>query len=371
MTTYDVVVAGLGGFGSAAAAHLAARGQRVLGLDRYPAAHAHGASHGETRIVRQAYFEGAAYVPLLRRAYELWDRLGRDLGADRLVTRTGGVFLGRPGSRVFDGSLASAREWELDHAVLEPAEVSRRFPALTPPAGTAGLFEPAAGVVSPERAVLGHLRIAAAAGAELRHDEPVVSWSATLEGVRVRAGRSSYDAAALVLAPGRWAPELLADLGLPLRVERRVMHWFDPPAGVAMFRPDRFPVWIWDRDDGTTPYGVPAMGGTAGGVKAAVHSSQDRPAGDWSADELAALVAPLLPDLGDVPLRAVECAYTLTPDEHFVVGRHPQHDTVLLACGFSGHGFKFTPVIGEALAQLVVDGVSEHSLELFDPRRFG
>jgi len=370
MTSYDVVVAGLGGFGSAAAAHLAARGQRVLGLDRFPPAHANGASHGETRIVRQVYFEGTGYVPLLRRTYELWDRLSADAGVGPLLTPTGGLFLGRPGSRVFAGSLAAAQEWSLDHQVLEPAEVTRRFPALHPPAGTAALFEPAAGVVSPESAVRAHLTVAARHGAELHHDEPVVSWSATADGVTVHTGKASHDAGSLVLAPGRWAPDLLGGLQLPLRVERRVMHWFDPPGGVDDFRPGRFPVWIWDRDDGTTPYGVPAVGGSAGGVKAAVHGSTVQPASDWTPAQVAELLAPVLPGLGDRHVRSVDCSYTLTPDEHFVIGRHPAYERVLVACGFSGHGFKFTPVVGEALAQLVVDGVTEHPLGLFDPQRF-
>jgi sarcosine oxidase len=242
---------------------------------------------------------------------------------------------------------------------------------MRPPDGTAALFDPSAGVVSPERAVLAHLAVAAGHGAELRHDEPVLSWSATADGVQVRTGRGTHEAGHLVLAPGRWAPELLADLGLPLRVERRVMHWFDPPGGVDDFRPGRFPVWIWDCADGTAPYGVPSVGPAAGGVKTSVHYSQDRPAADWTPAEVATLLAPLLPGLGDRHLRAVDCTYTLTPDEHFVVGRHPAYDNVVIACGFSGHGFKFTPVLGEALAQLVVDGSSALSLDQFDPLRFG
>jgi monomeric sarcosine oxidase len=369
VTAYDVVVAGLGGFGSATAAHLGARGQRVLGLDRHQRGHTLGASHGETRIVRQAYFEGAGYVPLLQRAYELWDRLEADSGTP-MLRRTGGVFLGRPGSRVFQGSLATASQWGLEHEVLDPAEVRARFPAISPPHGTSALFEPQAGVVSPEAAVEGHLEQAAAAGAELRHDEPVLEWSATPDGVRVRTSAATYDAGALVLAPGRWAGTLLADLGLPLLVERRVMHWFDPPAGIESFAPDRFPIWIWERDDGTAPYGAPAVGAAGDGVKVAVHYSATRPADAWEPRELAAILAPLLPGLGDRHVRAVGCTYTLTPDEHFVVGRHPAHDRVLLACGFSGHGFKFTPVIGEALADLVVDGRTDAPLDLFDPTRF-
>jgi sarcosine oxidase len=254
--------------------------------------------------------------------------------------------------------------------VLDAAEVRARFPEISPPAGTAALFEPVAGVVSPERAVAAHLSVAARHGADLRHDEGASSWSAGSTGIEVRTERGRHTAGALVLAPGRWVPELLADLALPLRTERRVMHWFAPPGGTAGFSPGRFPVWIWDRDDGTSPYGVPALGATGSGVKAAVHHSTVKAPADWTADELAALLAGLLPGLGAQHLRAIDCWYTLTPDQHFVVGRHPAYDNVLVACGFSGHGFKFTPVIGEALAQLAVDGATAHPLELFDPTRF-
>jgi sarcosine oxidase len=370
VTEYDVCVVGLGGFGSATAAHLARNGQRVLGLDRYPIGHTQGASHGESRIVRQAYFEGAGYVPLLLRAYELWDRLGDEAGVPPLLVRTGGLFLGRPGSRVFDGSLASAREWGLDHEVLDAAGVRARFPQFNPPRDTAALFEPVAGVVSPERAVAAQLAVAARHGADLRHDEAVESWSASGTGVTIRTARGPHTAGTLVLAPGRWAPELLGGLDLPLRVERRVMHWFDPPGGQAAYGPDRFPIWMWDHPDGTSIYGLSAVGPPGSGVKAAVHHSTVKAPADWSGAEVAELLAPLLPGLGARHLRAMDCWYTLTPDEHFVVGWHPAYEQVLVACGFSGHGFKFTPVIGEALAQLAVDGVTAHPLDLFDPTRY-
>jgi len=355
--TYDVVVVGLGGVGSATAAALARKGARVLGLDRHKAVHDQGASHGETRIVRKAYFEGADYVPLLHRAYELWDELG-------LLTRTGGLFLGAPDSQVLGGSLATARHWDLPHELLDAAEVASRFPAFTPPPGTVGLLEAEAGFVSPEAAVRMQLERAAAAGAELHHGEPVISWRADGERVHVTTPAGSYDAGALVLAPGRWAPELVPELPVPLRVEQRTMHWFASTS--ADFAPGRFPVWIWERPDGTSPYGVPQVGS---GIKAAVHHSTVQPADSWSGQQVAALLAPLLPRLGDRVSRSVPCSYTLTPDHHYVVGRHPEHERVLLACGLSGHGFKLTPVLGEALADLAVDGATSHDLSLFDPRR--
>lgn len=366
MTTYDVVVAGLGGFGSAATAQLARRGVRVLGLDPRPAGHTAGASHGETRIVRQVYFEGPAYVPLLRRTYQLWAELADETGRP-LLRRTGGLFLGRADTRVFRGSLDTAQRWGLDHEVLDAAEVQRRYPAVRPAAEVAAIYEPHAGTVSPEAAVAAHLRRAAAAGAELRHDEAVTGWTARSGGVRVDSSRGTIEAGALVLAPGRWAPGLVR-LDLPLVVQRRVQHWFAPPA-VADFRPGRLPVWIWDRADGTSMYGAPAQPGRDD-VKAAVHFSSCRPADSWQVGDLAAALRELFPGLGDRQTREAECWYTLTPDEHFVVGAHPQSPRVVVACGFSGHGFKFTPVLGEALAELALEGSSRLDLSSFDPQRF-
>ncbi|MGH8892641.1 MAG: N-methyl-L-tryptophan oxidase [Actinomycetes bacterium] len=364
---FDVVVAGLGGFGSSAAHQLARRGLHVLGVDPRPGGHAEGSSHGESRIVRQVYFEGASYVPLLRRTYELWAGLTRSDGSP-MLRLTGGLFLGAPGTRVLAGSVATAEEWGLDHEVLEADEVARRFPALRPPVGMLGLYEPHAGVVGPEQAVLAQLGLAAAAGAELCHDEAVTGWTATANGVRVTTTRRSLDAGALVLAPGRWAPDLLGGLGLPLVVERRLQLWFKPSAP-ADFAPGRMPVWIWDTADGTSLYGSPAVG-PDGDVKAAVHFSASRPPDAWTPEMVADTLAGLFPGLGAEHVRSAECWYTLTPDQHFVVGRHPGAERVVLACGFSGHGFKFTPVLGEVIADLVTDGSTTYDLSLFDPRRF-
>ncbi len=366
--TYDVVIAGLGGFGSSTAYHLARRGHRVLGLDPRPAGHVEGASHGESRIVRRVYFEGAAYVPLLLRTYDLWAELGGGTG-ESLLRRTGGVFLGAAGTRVLAGSLATAQQWGLEHELLEPADIARRFPAMHPPPGVLGLYEPSAGVVEPEAAVAAHLRGASAAGAELRNGESVTGWAATAGGVEVGTSSGRVQAGALVLAPGRWAGELLGGLDLPLRVESRVQHWYLPPYG-ADFGVGSLPVWMWDLADGTTLYGTPALAAD-GSVKAAVHfSGGGRPAGEWTPEEIATALAPLLPGLGDRHVRAAPCWYTMTPDEHFVVGAHPASDRVLLACGFSGHGFKFTPVLGEVLADLAIDGRTPFDLSVFAPTRF-
>ncbi len=374
---YDVVVLGLGGMGSAAAAHLAARGQRVLGLERFGAAHAMGSSHGGSRIIRQSYFEDPAYVPLLLRAYELWDQLESDSGAD-LMTRTGGLYFGPPDSVTVAGSLRSSREWDLPHDVLDANEIRRRFPTFSPADDEVGLYEEAAGFVRPEATVAAHLTLAARRGADLHFDEPALEWSATADGgVRVTTAAGTYTAGRLVICPGAWAPELLAELGIPLEVERQVMHWFQPVGGVGPFAPDRHPVWIYGGD--RQLYGFPAIDGPDGGAKVAFFrqgvvttpETLDREVHPDEVEFIAADLRMFLPTLPGRSLQAVACMYTTTPDEHFVIARHPDHEQVTVACGFSGHGFKFVPVVGEILADLAIDGTTRHPIGLFDPRRPG
>jgi sarcosine oxidase len=373
---YDVIVIGLGGMGSAAAYHLAARGRRVLGLERFGPAHDQGSSHGDSRVTRQSYFEDPAYVPLLLRGYELWDKLARDSGRD-VITLTGGVMVGRPESRTVDGSRRSAEEWGLDHEMLTAAELHRRFPTLTPAPDEVALYEDNAGFVRPELTVTAHLELADRHGAELHFDEPALRWTATPDGVRVETADGSYTAGELVICPGSWAPELLADLSLPVRIERQVQYWFAPAGGVEPFRPERHPIYIWEDAAGTQIYGFPAIDGPDGGAKVAFFrrgalttpQTIDRTV---HADEIAAMAGqtvPRLPALAGRFLRAKACMYTTTPDEHFVIARHPGHDHVTVAAGFSGHGFKFVPVVGEILADLATTGTTAHPIGLFDPGR--
>ncbi|WP_369140956.1 N-methyl-L-tryptophan oxidase [Modestobacter versicolor] len=377
MAGYDVIVVGLGGMGSAAAAHLAARGQRVLGLERFGPAHDRGSSHGGSRITRQSYFEDPAYVPLLLRSYELWHELAADSGAD-VITLTGGVFLGRPDSLTVAGSLLAAREWGLPHELLDAGEVRRRFPTLSPAEDEVGVYETAAGFVRPEVTVAAHLALAEKRGAELHYDEPVTEWSETADGgVRVRTAAGEYTAGQLVICPGAWAPELLADLGVPFTVERQVMYWFQPSDGVGPYAADRHPIYIHEAADGTQIYGFPAIDGPDGGAKVAffrrgIPCSPDTIDREVHPEEIAAMtdhVRTVLPTLPGRYLTAATCMYTTTPDQHFVIARHPEHAAVTVACGFSGHGFKFVPVVGEVLADLATTGTTEHPIALFDPRR--
>lgn len=350
--------------GSAAAAHLAARGQRVLGLEQFQPAHDRGSSHGRSRIIRLAYFEHPAYVPLLRRAYELWRTLESRTGR-RLLQITGGLMMGSPDSDVVVGSLRSAREHGLAHELLEAAEIRRRFPPLTPPPGVVALHENEAGIVFPEEAIRAHLDLAADNGARLHFDERVEEWRALAGGtIEVRTSRGRYECSRLVLAPGAWASELFKLPSLPLAVEPQQLHWFEPRGGAAPFAPDRLPIYIWDLGHGVQFYGFPSDDGER--VKVAFFRSKLK-----GEEAMREALRPCIPALGDGRLvETVHCKYTLTPDQHFVIGLHPGYEQVVIASPCSGHGYKFASVVGEILADLAAAGTSRHRIELFSPTRF-
>lgn len=364
MAAYDVIVVGLGGMGSAAAAHAASRGQRVLGIEQFQPAHANGSSHGRSRVIRLAYFEHPAYVPLLRRAYELWRRLETDTGR-RLLQITGGLMIGAPGSDVVSGSLRSAREHDLEHEMLDAAEINRRFPPFTPRQEIVACYEKEAGSLFPEEAIRAHLDVAADHGAHVHVNERVEDWRVTPSGtVEVTTSQSRYEAGWLILAPGSWAAQLFRLDWLPLEVEPQVLYWFDPAGGAAPYAAGRFPIYIWDVGDGVQFYGFPAD--ADGRVKVAFFRTRN---GDEPS--LRAALAPCLPSLASGALvETASCKYTLTPDQHFVIGFHPDHEQVIIASPCSGHGYKFASVIGEILADLATEGKTRDPIALFDPRRF-
>jgi sarcosine oxidase len=373
---YDAIVAGLGGMGSATAYELAGRGRRVLGLERHTPAHDKGSSHGRSRIIRQAYFEDPAYVPLLLRAYELWERLERETGQE-LMTLTGGLMMGRREDELVSGSVESAVEYGLPYELLDAGEIKARFPPFSPDPETVALYEERAGFVRPEESVKAHLDRAASLGADLRFEEPVLSWEAPEGQVRVETPEGVYEAERLVISPGSWAPQLLADLGLPLEVTRQVMYWFEPVGGLEPFLPDRFPIYIWEPDDGNKFYGFPAQDDDRG-VKAAFFRAGgvpttpetiDREVHEEEIEFLRSYLAEHVPALAGRCLDARACMYTNTPDEHFVISLHPEHPQVTIACGFSGHGYKFCGVVGEILADLVTEGSTRHPIDLFSPER--
>jgi sarcosine oxidase len=379
-SAYDVIVVGLGGMGSAAAYQLARRGVRVLGLERHGPAHAQGSSHGKSRIIRQAYFEDPTYVPLLLRAYELWQQIERE-SHENLLHITGGLMIGPPGSRTVAGARRSAEEHGLAHEMLDANDIKRRFPAMRPAADTIALFEAKAGFVHPEASVAAHLRVADRNGAELHFHEPVLHWEANTDATRVHVTteHGSYQAGHLIISPGAWAPQLFADLKLPLVVERNLLFWFEPIGGRDQFMPGKFPIYIWEVDDNLQFYGFPAQDGPPGGVKAAlfragVHTTPetiDRTIHPHEVDRLRECLATHIPALNGPLIEGASCMYTTSADEHFILGLHPRYPNVVVSSPCSGHGYKFATVIGEILADLATDGTTRHPIGLFDLQRFG
>lgn len=371
---YDVIVLGLGGMGSSAAYHLARRGMRVLGLERFAPAHDKGSSHGGSRIIRQSYFEDPAYVPLLLRSYELWEELKQNSGVD-VYSITGGLFIGPPDSTTFSGSLRASEQWGLDHEVLTDCEVHQRFPAFEPPAGQFALYERMAGFARPEFTVRAHIGLAEQAGADLHFGEPALSWTDDVRGVIVHTEAGTYHAAQLVVCPGAWAPKVLSDIGIRIKIERQVMYWIDHSPGSPSM--EGGPIYIQENNNVEQIYGFPPIDGPAGGAKVAFFrkgtectpDTIDREVHPDERRDMLDRVSQLLPGLSGPVLDTATCMYSTTPDENFVIARHPLHTNVSVACGFSGHGFKFVPVVGEILADLVEHGTTDHPVALFDPAR--
>ena len=367
---YDVIVIGLGAMGSAAACHLAQRGTRVLGLDRFTPPHAFGSSHGETRIIREAYFEHPMYVPMVQRAYLLWRALEEQTGTT-LLRETGGVMLGTPDSDLVKGALLSAELHQLPHEMLTAIQVRERFPALRPEPDMAAVWEPRAGVLFPDLCITAHLAQARKHGADLHYQECALRWENSSDGIRVVTTNGEYCAAKLIVTAGAGISVLFPEL--PLRIERQVLFWFDPAGSVSMFAPDCCPVHLWQFDGRRFFYGFPNFGS---GVKVAFHhggamttaDAVQRDVEDFELEDIRCALRRFVP-AADGDLRATSvCLYTNTPDEHFWIDRDPAHPLAVIASACSGHGFKFSPAIGEILADLVQDRRPRFDLSLFARR---
>ena len=356
---YDAIVIGTGGVGSAAAYHLARRGAKVLGLDRFPGGHDRGSSHGQTRIIRQAYFEHPDYVPLLKRAYELWEELEHQVG-EQLFHRVGLLQIGPESGAVVRGVLESARRHQLTVEKLDAAEIGRRWPAFGVPEGSVGAYEPGAGYLRVENCVLAHLAAAERSGAELKSGVSVLSWRAEGDGICVATDQGEFQAARLVITAGPWAPQLLSDLGIRLQVRRKHLYWFG--TSDAALDQSRCPTFLYERPQGVF-YGFPAIDPL--GVKVAEHSGGEvvanpltdpRQLDERDLGRVKDFLRQCLPTASGPLNHHSVCFYTMSPDEHFIVDRHPQCERVVFAAGLSGHGFKFTSVLGEALAEMAITG---------------
>jgi sarcosine oxidase len=371
---YDVIVVGLGAMGSASLDALAGAKKRVLGIDQFAPPHSQGSSHGRTRITREAYFESPSYVPIVRRATELWRELERGFGRPLLVT-TGGLSIGPEGSALVRGTLASAQAFRVLHRVLSAAGVQRQFPGLQPLDDMVGVFDDRAGVLFPELCISAMLARAAKHGADVRRDERVISWMADDRGVLVVTTGGEYRASQLVLSGGAWMRTLVPELANVLTVVRQPIHWFEP-LRPDEYKPTRCPVTLWEYGPDRVFYTLPDFGD---GVKAAVHyegkavdpdnvERRTTPDEDARATDL---LRRFLPHAKGRLIESQVCLYTNTPDLHFIIDMHPLHPTrvaVVSAC--SGHGFKFAPAIGEVVTQLLAAAPPRYDLTMFRMARF-
>jgi sarcosine oxidase len=371
---YDVAVVGLGAMGSAAAAHAARRGAATIGLERFALGHDLGASGGRSRIIRKAYFESPHYVPLLERAYALWGGLERESGIP-LVQRMGVLVAGNPDGATLRGVGESARTFGIPVEYLDTADLRKRFPQARILDGEAGILEPEAGAVFPERGIAAHLAIARRAGATLLGDTEVRTIERRGPDVVLHlAGGATVRAAHAVVCAGPWLASAFERFGFPVRVQRNVQFWFEP-ADRAAFFPDRLPAFLIERDGlPAALYGIPDLGE---GVKAALHGdgafvdpdALDREIHLDEIERMRGMLAQWLPGAAGRFVAGKACMYALTPDQHFIIGREPETGAIV-AGGFSGHGYKFAPAIGELLAQLALDGGAPLDIGFLSPQRF-
>lgn len=371
---YDVIVVGVGAMGSAACYHLARRGKRVLGLERFDIPHTMGSSHGVNRIIRLAYYEHPSYVPLLRRAYELWRELETGFG-EQLLYITGSIDASAPEDAMVQGSLRSCEIHDIPHEVLDSAELSRRFPAFALPAGHVAVFQPDGGFLLSERCIVAHVVGALQAGADIRARETVLGWQPTASGVRVETTRGAYEAEWLVISAGAWGGTLVPELASLTQPERQVLAWLQP-IRPDLFTPDRLPVFNLAVEEGHF-YGFPVFHYPGFKIGRYHHREEpidpdrwDREPNEQDEAVLRGFAARYFPAGAGVTMGLRSCMFTNTPDEHFVIDRLPSAPQVIVASPCSGHGFKFAAVVGEIVADLATRGASDHDTSLFKLSRF-
>ncbi len=366
---YDAIVVGAGAMGSATAYHLARRGKRVLGLEKFGIPHTMGSSHGHTRIIRLAYYEDPSYVLLLRRAYELWREI-QHVAGEQLLYTTGSVDAGPEDSWVFKGAWESARLHDLPHEVLTGSELHRRHPGYHLPPEHLALVQPDGGFLAPERCIVSYVMAAQSLGAEIHGHEEVLEWEPLEGGVRVHTSRDTYEADRLVFTAGAWNQNLLDVLDGLAVPERQVLAWLQPTRP-EYFRPENFPVFNLLVDEGRF-YGFPVFGVPGFKFGKYFHLEEqgdaeelDREVHGYDEQVLREFAERYFPEGCGPTMSLQTCMFTNTPDHHFVLDLHPDYEQVSIASACSGHGFKFASVIGEIMADLSTTGVTRHDIDFF------
>jgi len=366
--SFDILVIGLGAHGSSALYHLAKTGKKVAGIDQFTPPHLHGSSHGQSRIIREAYHENPVYVPFVRAAYDLWDELQHEAGRPLLI-ETGGLLLGTAETTVVKGARLSAETHGIASEWLEAADIRRRFPAFRPTDDTVAVLEKRAGILYPEECIKLHLAGAVGKGAEIRCEERVEKITPSGNGIEVRTSKARYLAEKVIVNAGAWLGDLLPELRLPLYIERQVVCWFRDAGTGGVLQPDRMPVYIWEYMPGRMFYGFPDLGQ---GIKIGFHHGgrhirADELRQDAGAEEIGEIrdiarnylaIEPVFQDTS-------VCIYTNTPDEHFIIDEYPDCPQILVVSPCSGHGFKFSSVVGKIASDWAVERDVEFDLKPF------
>lgn len=384
---FDTIVLGLGAMGSAAVYQLAKRGNKVLGIDQFSPPHIFGSSHGDTRITRQAIGEGEQYTPIALRSYEIWQEIEKETGK-KLLEMNGGLIISSGAKTAinhvenfFENTVAAAKKYNIKHEILDATQIRKRFPQFNVQDNESGYYEYNAGFLRPEECVGAQIFLAEKYGATIHKNEKVESFSEKNGIVSVKTNLGEYEAKKLIISAGPWFPALIEDeYSKFFKVIRQVLFWFDIKTSIERFEPKNFPIFIWElQGNKQGMYGFPAIDGQNGGVKIASEQYETTTTADTvnrevSKEEIKAMyenfIAPYFPDLSDKCVKAISCLYTVTPDSHFVIDKHPQYQSIILASPCSGHGFKHSAAIGEILAQLVIDGKSKIDISSFNIGRF-
>lgn len=370
----DYLVLGLGGMGSSALYHLARRGLNVLGIEQFGVSHDRGSSHGETRIIRKAYFEHPNYIPLLERAYELWRELEQASGK-QLFIPCGLMVAGLPNGQVIQGVHEASRLYNVAVERVSSKDVEERFPGFQIPNEFEITYESEAGILFVEECVRTHIECAIAQGAQVCLDEKVHSVSIHDDSIEVMTETQHYSASGVIVTAGAWSSSYLQELNLPLEVVRKLLFWnsvkrpvYNLDAGKGGF--------FFDMPYGEF-YGLPSLDGKTlklaehtGGETVVDPDNLNRNLLEADTDSISRFISEVMPALGPIPTRHSTCMYTRTPDGHFIVDQHSQNQRVVYGAGFSGHGFKFASVMGEILADLVTQGTTKHPIDFLSASRF-
>ena len=372
-SSYDVAIIGAGAMGSSAAYHLSKTGKKILVIDRFTPPHHLGSSHGQSRIIREAYFESPVYVPLVQEAYELWYQLERESNK-KLLLKTGGLMLGTEDSKVVRGALLSAQTYDLPYEYLDSNEIKKRFPAFAPTNDTVGVYEKNAGILFPEECIKTNLELAKNSNVTFRFNEIVTGITYNNNEVEIVSNKEKYTATKLIVSAGAWLNELFPDLQLPLRVARQVLFWFKSTSEDSKkFLPENFPVYIWQCEKEKIFYGFPDLGD---GIKIAIHhrgiqttpDTIDRHVTDEEINEMATLIKGYFAVHTSFNYSVV-CMYTNTPDEDFIIDYHPANKNIIVASPCSGHGFKFSSAIGKLLSHMALEKPLSFDISVFNISR--